>query len=107
MTYQGAEVEPILDVAVHDLLGTLSFSSVHAAVMQPHRLARWMEGGVNVLSEEQNDRLLQLVHQLLQPQRPAPIDDDQIPVGEAPGKVSVRQWKEGAVQLQREVSHGW
>jgi hypothetical protein len=114
LTVQVAEILVVLERALGLLQATICFASVHAATLQPDALVRWLEVAVRLRSRVgdpdgflvgQGSALLQLVHQLLQPQRPDCSGDDHIPVGEAPGKVSAKQWREGAVRLQREVSH--
>jgi hypothetical protein len=84
----------------------ICFQSVHAAVLSlPHRLARWLEGAVSLLPEEECSLIMRhLVYQLLQPHRPGgAASEEHIPVGEAPGKVPAEQWERGSQQLRCEV----
>jgi hypothetical protein len=52
----------LLHRALAILRALLCFSSVHAAALQPHHLARWLECAVTVLPGEQRGELLQLVN---------------------------------------------
>jgi hypothetical protein len=76
------------------------FRSVHAAVLQPHRLARWLEAAVKLLPEEQCALLAQTTAVVLSPRHPAA---GQNYAGEAPANVTAEEWREGSVQLQQEV----
>jgi hypothetical protein len=102
MADQEAKVRRMLKEAVRQLNVTLRFQSVHAAVLQPHRLGRWLEGAAKLLPEEDCASVSWLTSVLVLEQRPPA---DQFTRENAPGHVPKAQWREGAAQLQREVSH--
>jgi hypothetical protein len=74
--------------------------SVHAEVLQPYRLARWLESAV-AGRVEKCALLVELVRVLLQPQ--PPLEEGGL-LPEGPHLVSLEQWREGALQLRREAS---
>jgi hypothetical protein len=89
---------------------TICFRSVHAAVLQPHRLARWLgcyrpRPGCHakLLPEEHYACVAQLASQLVQRKRPPADEPPWCAAGEVPSKVTVEEWRKGAVQLQQEV----
>jgi hypothetical protein len=77
------------------------FRSVHAAALQPHCVARWLERAVRLLPADQCAHLAQIASVLLSPRHPAA---GQNYTGEAPANVTAEEWREGSVQLQQEVS---
>jgi hypothetical protein len=97
-TPQDSQFHLLLEYATGMLKGTLYSPSVHAAVLQPRRLAAWLEGAATIPGE--CVRLIDRIPMLLTHRRP-PLGV--LPTVEAPGLVTAAQWKEGAVQLQREV----
>jgi hypothetical protein len=91
--------------ALQLLKATIAFKSVHAAALQPARLARWLGcyplgSNRKVLPEEHYACLAQLAAELVRPELPA--TEESTPE-EAPGRVAPEQWREGALQLQQEV----
>jgi hypothetical protein len=92
-------VKLIMQQAVGGLHGALRFASVHAAALQPGRLAAWLEGAAKLPAEEY-DLLVRLFPLLLDHQRP-PLEGSA--AQEAPGLVTAAQWERGATQLRREV----
>jgi hypothetical protein len=99
---QDAVVRALLRHAAASLKATLRFRSVHAAALQPGRAVAWLEGAAK-LPVAERVQLLELFPLLLEHQRPALGGIPE--TAEAPGLVAALQWKEGALQLQQEVSH--
>jgi hypothetical protein len=100
LTYcQEGEVTQLLAQATDSINMTICLKSMHAAVLQPRRLVAWFEGALKM----QDYGLPDLKIPELLSQR-CPGLDGYAQQG-APGLVSAAQWKEGAVQLRREVSH--
>jgi hypothetical protein len=93
------EVEELLTVARSSLRPLFCFKSVHTALLQPGRLAAWLEGAVKLTVADCME-LVELYPALLDRQRPAP---QWFMPEEAPGRVSAARWKEGALQLRQEV----
>jgi hypothetical protein len=99
---QEHDVKQLLRVALPFFKGTYYFKSVHAAALQPGRLAAWLEAAATMPVQECT-QLLELFPALLNHKRPAL--EGYVPP-EAPALVPAEQWKEGAVQLRREVRGG-
>jgi hypothetical protein len=98
---QEYEVKRILIQLLITFHQTLWFPSMHAALLKPHRLSAWLEAATKLAMPECK-KLLVSVARLVTP------DIGEFPgelPSKAPGQVTAQQWKEGAVQLQREVSH--
>jgi hypothetical protein len=90
-------------VLVIDALSLLQslvwFKSVYVTVLKPGRLVGWVEGAVKMERLEETC-LLHLVAPLVYevcPQSPGTMP------AEAPGMVSLDEWREGSVQLRQEV----
>jgi hypothetical protein len=98
--YQVAEAKLLLQQALPNLKTLTLFSSLHAAVLQPGRLTRWLEDAVKMGVTDECIDVLDHVPLLLEHHRP---HQGGFTPAEAPGLVPADQWKEGAVQLQREV----
>jgi hypothetical protein len=111
-------VEKLLSNTLPLLQQTLCFEPMHAAVLEPGRLATWLEGAakleepkgqlvfeavVALLAEElpQGSRPPEAPEAVVAPLPDAPTAGDRPP--EAPAMVSAQQWREGAWQLQQEV----
>jgi hypothetical protein len=98
---QEGRVKYILTMALNNLKGSLAFSSVHAAAVQPRRLVTWLQAAVKLAIPERSE-LAEIVSVLVKLRRP---DADTHTPTEAPGMVSTAQFEEGAVQLRRQVCH--
>jgi hypothetical protein len=99
---QESNVKLLLLYAISCFKGSMiCFKSVHAAVLQPRRLAAWLESAV-AGRVEKCAILVELVQVLVKPQPPL---IEGCPPPEAAGLVSAAQWREGALQLRREVSN--
>jgi hypothetical protein len=93
----------VLQPAVDTIMSAIPYRSVHAAALQPGRLARWLEEAARQLpNEEECEALARLALALVRRQRPEAAGEGT--PAEAPGKVTAQQWEQGAVQLRREVS---
>jgi hypothetical protein len=97
---QEAEAQSVIECILSTFHRTLWFKSMHAAFLVPRRLANWVEGA-SKLAAPQALPMLEAVATLVVNERPSCVGAP----AEAPGLVSVLQWREGAVQLQQEVRH--
>jgi hypothetical protein len=98
---QEAEVKVLLRHAISALVNTFCFGSVHSVVLQPRRLVAWLEGASRMAVPEcmQVMRMFEamMMHR-------CPTRKNRAPEA-APGLAPAAQWKEGALQLRREVRH--
>jgi hypothetical protein len=92
-------VKGLLQTAALSFKGTIPSRSVHAAALQPGRAVAWLEGAAKLPVEDCME-LVELFPALLN--RECQVLKE-YPSTELPGLVTVAQWKDGAVQLQREV----
>jgi hypothetical protein len=88
------------------LVQNLCFHSMYATVLRPAgRLVAWLEGAAR-LGLPEGQVMIEQSAGLVKHALPY-VDQPQVPSEPAAGYqlVTAEQWKEGALQLQREVSH--
>jgi hypothetical protein len=93
-------VKRLLAQAISSFVSIHALESMHAAALQPGRLAAWLEGAEK-LPVPECVRLMRTVESFVSYQRLAVAGGSE----GLPGVASAAQWREGAVQLRQEVSN--
>jgi hypothetical protein len=110
---QVAAIKALIPQALEILNPTLCFCPMYAAALHPGRIAAWLEGAAQ-LEVPQGQLVIDMVVGLLAHRLPyADNDDEEEPAQPLPGcepganarLVSAWQWREGAMQLRREVRY--
>jgi hypothetical protein len=96
---QESRVKELLSQGLGLFNWLLLLEAMHTAALQPGRMAAWLEGAAKMPVAKPCEELVERFLELVKHQRPARF------APAVQGMVSAAQWKEGAAQLRREVSH--